>query len=435
MPNEIIKPHTFEVAKSNIQTLAHNVPPTVSLRQFPTEGTIFSWNEHNITGNEANSLLVSPLQNTLINLNSNIRSLFIIADEVYKALESLDKEYISGIIAAVRSAEVASNQAKTASSKAERASEQALDASKQALDASNKANSAQANIKRTIEALKTTVQILKDFKEEATKKIATVSTLNKQITTINYQIQRVEQTDGQTKRKLNSIDERIKAMELSISSVSKSADKLHSFLASLTHIKDVDKIWDDLNQSKEVVKGLIDTLTPFMSRVNESYKELKDSISQIKKRVDPLTHLPDVDAIWRDVEGHKTDLAGFHGQVDEFIGKVNQATERINNDIVALQQYRSVLESYQHLGDIDAIWGDVEGHKKDLAEFHRQVDNLISEVHIAQREIKESIIKMEEKNTAAHSRYEKRIKIAYYVGGSAVGLSVINYILQIIGIL
>ena len=54
MENEIIKPHSFEIAKNKIQKLAHNVPSTVSLNKFPTEGSIFSWNDHNITGDEAN---------------------------------------------------------------------------------------------------------------------------------------------------------------------------------------------------------------------------------------------------------------------------------------------------------------------------------------------------------------------------------------------
>lgn len=171
MENEINKPHSFEVAKNKIQTLAHNVPSTVSLNKFPTEGSIFSWNDHNITGSEANKLLVSPLQSTLIDQNSNIRSLFNIADEVYKALESLDKEYIAGIIASIESAKVASDQA-------ERASRQALDASQDALKASKKADNAQADIKKTIEGLTKTVRILKEFKEDVTGKLESIEEFN-----------------------------------------------------------------------------------------------------------------------------------------------------------------------------------------------------------------------------------------------------------------
>jgi cytochrome c556 len=150
--------------------------------------------------------------------------------------------------------------------------------------------------------------------------------------------------------------------------------------------------------------------------------------------LESFQHLGDVDAIWNDVEGHKRNLASFHQQVDAFTEKVDQTTERIYSDIAALQQYRSMLESFQHLGDIDTIWNDVEGHKRNLASLHQQVNNFISEVHIAHDEIKYSIKNLEDVNMASHIIYEKRIKTAYYVGGTALGLSIINYILQILGV-
>jgi hypothetical protein len=62
------------------------------------------------------------------------------------------------------------------------------------------------------------------------------------------------------------------------------------------------------------------------------------------------------------------------------------------------------------------------------------VNNFISEVHIAHDEIKYSIKNLEDVNMASHIIYEKRIKIAYYVGGTALGLSIINDILQILGV-
>ena len=376
MTNDIIKPHKFEVAKNKIQKLAHNVPSTVSMERFQTEGSIFSWNNHNITGEEANRLLVSPLQSTLVAQNENIRSLFNIADEVYKALESLDKEYISGIITSVEAAKMASNQAKAASSKAEQASSQALDASQKALEASISANNAQTDIKKTIEGLKMTIQILKEFKEKVTLELAEISPLNKLTNSIKNRVQNIEQEEIKTRGKVQLLENNIQSID-----------------------------------SKIIV------------------------ISELSKVIKSILHLSDVDAIWNDVETHKIELANFHRQVNTFIENVNQTTDRIYIDIAALQQYRSMLESYKHLGNVDSIWNDVEAHKTELADFHRQVDNFISEVKNTHSEIRESILKCEEANACAHIRYEKRIKIAYYIGGTALGLSIINYVLTLMGIL
>ena len=216
MTNDIIKPHKFEVAKNKIQKLAHNVPSTVSMERFQTEGSIFSWNNHNITGEEANRLLVSPLQSTLIAQNENIRSLFNIADEVYKALESLDKEYISGIITSVEAAKMASNQAKAASSKAEQASLQALDASQKALEASISANNAQTDIKKTIEGLKMTIQILKEFKEKVTLELAEISPLNKLTNSIKNRVQNIEQEEIKTRGKVQLLENNIQSIDSKI---------------------------------------------------------------------------------------------------------------------------------------------------------------------------------------------------------------------------
>ena len=498
MANEIIKPHRFEVAKNKIQTLAHNVPSTVSLNKFPTEGSIFSWNNHNITGSEANELLVSPLQSTLIAQNSNIRSLFNIADEVYKALESLDKEYIAGIIASIESAKVASGQAKTASTKAEHASMQAFEASQKALEASKKANNAQDDIKKTIEGLKMTVQILKEFKEKVAKDLGVVSSLNTQTASIKNRVQNIEHEEELTKGEIKFLEERIRHIGIKINSISEAAEVLQSiqpYLSSLSHIKDVDTIWNDVENQKTNLAGFHQQVDAFIERVNrttesihgdiaalqqyrsmlESFQHLGDidtiwndvenqktnlagfhqqvdafiervnrtterihgdiaALQQYRSILESFQHLGDIDTIWNDVENQKTNLAGFHQQVDAFIERVNRTTESMHGDIAALQQYRSILESFQHLGDVDAIWNDVEGHKIDLADFHQQVNNFISEVHAAHDEIKISINNLEDVNTASHVIYEKRIKTAYYVGGTALVLSIINYILQILGV-
>ena len=265
MANEIIKPHNFEVAKNKIHSLSKTVS-NVSLQKLPTEGSIFPWNNHNITGAEVNELLVSPLQSTFIAQNSTIKSLFEIADEVYKALESLDKEYIQGIITAIKSAEAASNQAKTASRKA--------------FDASIKAATAQDDIKKTIKALELTVAALKDFGE-----------------------------------------------------------------------------------------------------------------------------------------------------------KVNRTTARINSDIENWKQYQTLLESYQHLNDIDSIWTDVEKHKEHLFDWHEKLELFIKQGNSRLEKIESLILQAENDNTLLHQQYNKKIKIAYWIGGSAISLIIVNYIFQIMGLL
>ena len=432
MANEIIKPHKFEVAKNNIHSLSKTLP-NVSLQKFETEGGLFGWFNHKVTGDEINSFLVSPMQSILISQNSKIKELFNIADEVYKALESLDNEYIQAIIVAVKSAEIASEQAKTASTKANTASGQALDASRKAMDASTKATEAQEDIKRTIEALQVTVRVLKEFKENATKELSSIHSLDNRVNSINSKVKNIEHNIGVIAKSTNELE------------------SIQSDLIKVKHIKDIDLIWEDLKSCHDVINELIDRpaiveghkanlsafhqqVDSFVEKVDEATSRIDgdiESLQQYRAVLESYEHLGDVDALWGDVEGHKADLSAFHQQVDSFVERVNEATARIGGDIESLQQYRALLESYEHLGDVDAIWGDVEGHKEDLFGLHKKLDCFIEETHKEQEKILGLIDHMEDDNRIARLQFNKKLKIAYWVGGSAIGLAITNYILQL----
>ena len=160
-----------------------------------------------------------------------------------------------------------------------------------------------------------------------------------------------------------------------------------------------------------------------------------EALKQYRTLLESYKHLGDVDAIWSDVEGHKTDLASLHQQVEAFVEKVHQAGIRMDGDIEALKQYRTLLESYKHLGDVDAIWSDVEGHKTDLLDLKDKLNVFIKEAHSELERVNGLIQQMEESNNLVRLQYDKKLRTAYWIGGSAVGLSVINYILQIVGVL
>jgi len=378
MSKALIKKHNFEIAKREIERFSRNLPSNPSFERVEVDGGLFGWGDHKVTGTEMNQF-IEIVQNKLISVNTSLRSIIGEFKQVYNAFDFLDGEYINGIIGSVECAEEASKQALTA----------------------------QADIKTTVENLKKTVIGLVDLRKT---------------------VERIENTlNAQSPNDIALINRRINSL-----------NHIYSQFSSNSHYKDIDTIWNDVEGHKTDLAGLHQQVAYFIEKVNQTTERINNDITtlqQYRSILESYKHLGDVDNIWRDVEEHKADLTGLHHQVDAFVEKVNQITERINNDITALQQYRSVLESYKHLGDVDAMWGDIEGHKVTLDKLHQQVNDFISEVHAAETEIKESIQIMEESNADAHLRYEKKIKIVYSIGGTAVGLSIIQFILQIMGVL
>lgn len=138
--NEIIKPHSFEDAKNHIQTFSNRTSLDLELSRVSSSGGLFGWFDHKVTGDELNNV-TSQIQDYLIKFNGLHADFINEFGQVYKALESLDNEYIPAILSAVKGAERASEQAKAAHN----------------------------DIKKSIEAEKKIVKVLEEHKEKLDK--------------------------------------------------------------------------------------------------------------------------------------------------------------------------------------------------------------------------------------------------------------------------
>ena len=189
--------------------------------------------------------------------------------------------------------------------------------------------------------------------------------------------------------------------------------------------------------SKDVVTDLdqlhhqLDDINKEIGEVSKQFSDDIAGLQEYKSQLEAYEHLGDVDAMWNDVESHKKNLAELHQKVDGFIKEISHAAGRISEDISALQQYRTTLESYSHLGDIDAMWNDVEGNKKNLSELNQQqkevrkaITDISDRINVSEQTIKERDI-----------RVDKKIKIAYGIAGGSLALTIIQLVLQLLGIL
>ena len=199
-----------------------------------------------------------------------------------------------------------------------------------------------------------------------------------------------------------------------------------SKLESFQHLGDVDSIWSDVEGHKEDLADFHQKVGTFEKEVNDATAHIREdiaSLQQYRTKLQNYEHLGDVDSMW-------SDLKGFHQQVDSFKSEVNKTIAHINGDLVILHQCRARLEDYHHLRDIDSIWNDVKDHKVDLNGLHHQLKEFKEEVKNTNKDIRETMQRLEESNASAHKLLEKKLKKAYWCGGVAIGLSVLHLILQ-----
>lgn len=120
--------------------------------------------------------------------------------------------------------------------------------------------------------------------------------------------------------------------------------------------------------------------------------------------------------------------------VDELI-ELNETVKRMNSEIAALQQFCHILDSYEHLSDIDTIWKDIAEQETNIVAFHQQIERLNQRVHTTENEIKATINNIADANSPLLLTYNKKVRIAYCIGGSALGLSILHFILHVFAVL
>ena len=158
MNNIKIKRHSFDVAKNRLKEFSERKEAELAIDRVRTDGGFFGLGDHKVTGYELNNGLES-IQGHLIDLNTTNNKTIKEFREVYNALDALDKDYITSIVANIKAIEKTSNdvreQQKTLKQHNDKLATQ-----------QNKLDTHQTEIDKNVENMKKIVTTLKNFKEK-----------------------------------------------------------------------------------------------------------------------------------------------------------------------------------------------------------------------------------------------------------------------------
>ena len=138
LPTLVINTHNFEEAKDSLKKYADQTSTRISISNVSAKG--FMNIPHNVKGDEFNKI-ISEIQSRLIDINKLNQGFVDEFCEIYKAFESLDKDYIAGIVGSIQAAEKVSR-------------EEQKD---------------RADIKAVVSNLQKTTEVLKNFKNDLEK--------------------------------------------------------------------------------------------------------------------------------------------------------------------------------------------------------------------------------------------------------------------------
>ena len=491
--NELeLERHSFDVAKNRLKELSEKKESKLVIRSVETRK--FLGFNSKVTGKELNERLES-IQGHLIDLNKTNNKTIKEFREVYNALDVLDKDYITSIVANVKAIEKTSNDV--------REQQKTLKQHNEKLDTQqNKLDTHQTEIDKNIENMKKIVITLKNFKEklDGFQHLSDIDKIWSDCKTMRNDMQVVsdsivalakkskndiETTNTKNKALLNQVNKEIIDLQKKaktymdfFSDLSKKVDSTANLLdkqipviqytagfvsqmKELSHLNDVDFIWEDVNKAIVDINNLENELLT----VKASFQEIQEHVIKIESFIDVLNgyeHLKDIDQIWNDLDDAKTNIVDlfkleddcnkqlqtYQTTVDSLKVENKKQDEKINglsdgltemndfsqanrNLIEELQFFRNSIDTIEHVSDIDFMW--VQGNilKENLEDANSSILSLKDKTSEMDKDITDKSKETSEKIAVL----ETKLKYAYYVAVGALGLAVIELILALTGVI
>lgn len=411
-----IKTHDFEDAKLAIKKFSEETTTDLDFKRVNDKKGVGEWLgdaifgggigiNHKVTGKEFNDLTVQ-VQAHLRSVNNTQIKLIKQFGEVYKALESLDKEYIQGILISIKATE----------------------------ETSKGIAAAQEKITQIIEDQKKTLEILKKFKQkldgyahlgdidkiwsdcqawhaESSTLMASVGAVTDLSNENDAAIKELTFTQEAAASKIgeisNSLDEQISRIESLISFM----DKLNA----IVHLSDVDEMWASLINAQADLQKLYTEMVDVQAVIAKNAED----ISNIQEFVDLLSrqmHLNDIDAMWDKTEEHTAQITSLQEQ-DKTIKAI------INNNKDAADKVASELQKKDDQLDklIQSNKETVDHEVADLQENDAAAMKLIEENKLL---AEQALAEVNEQTATMMQQLNKKLMYAYLIAGGSLALAI-----------
>lgn len=335
----VIREHDFREAINSLQKYTEQTQKDVRISRVRQNDGPFNWRIHKVTGEEINEV-ISQIQTCIIDLKSLGQGFVAEFGQVYNAFNSLDRDYISGIVASIKAAEKVSK-----------------DEQKD-----------RADIKKLVEQHELSVKVLKKFKADLDN---LKSLTNKEFPEYMADLSKVQH--------LKDVDiiyvdlEKLKEDLATVTDLqTKYANTLHSVrdycdvLSRLQHILDIDELWTITESVREEVQNIKKSLEDQIHAVaglRTLIQQMQETQQQFEKKINKQVqeHAEEQAAKLDSMDRHyaeavetlateqKTKLGSIEKKQKEELNKLfecqSSTLEQIANDhALKLQQINQSLE-------------------------------------------------------------------------------------------
>lgn len=420
-----VKYHDFEEKKEQIKKFSEETTTDLDLKKVNDSKGFGEWFgdfclgrgiglDHPVKGKELNEL-TTQIQSHLQSINNTQIKLIKEFGQVYSLVEALDKGYIQAILVSMGLTE------KTSQSIPE----------------------IEAQIKKNVQNQRGTLEILRNFKQkiESYVHLGDIDELwddfqkwSQEVNLLSNSVSHAIANSEENTNKIVALKEAIEAKEKIICDLLEQLDqqiiRLESValytneLEKITHLHDVDEMWESLSSAQDSLRNVDNELTSIKNTAAQQQAEIESFLTFMEK-LSGLEHLSDVDAVWNRTEDHHHQLEEFTARNEQHAVKLDELKQQDEaildlvkankTSIHSLNEYQEKLCNMAHLDDIDEIWQSAERHAVQLYELQKQSDKIQTVIQSNKDEAHDAV-----------DMLMRKIKYAYWLAGSAVGLAIIE---------
>lgn len=393
--NEIVvKRHSFDMAKNRLKEFSEKTEAELKIDKVETEGVFLGLGNHKVTGYELNERL-ETIQKHLIDANATNNKVIKVFREIYNALDALDKDYITSIVANVKAIEKTSNDVRVQQETLKQHNEKLA-------NQQNKLDAHQVEIEKNVANISKIVTALKVFKEKLDR--------------YNH-LTDIDKIWNDCKAIQNEI--RVQQNEL-----------------------------DNLAATSENCKESIATLSKNLVDAEKYAADSRNLIIKLEdfcEEVSALDHLMEIDEIWKKNEEHQIRIKRVEQESKVHIDELNELEQRDSkmcesitsntHEISLLKKYKDELSGISHLYDIDGMWNDIEDHTSKLIECEKRDVELTDTIQKNKEEVNEKIVEAVQAANVAVEILTKKVKYAYWIAGGSAGLAIVEMILLLMKVI
>lgn len=412
--NELIeiKRHSFELAKNRLKRFSQKTDPEMSIEKVATEGYWIPFTEHKVKGAELNSRL-EAIQQIFIEVNKRNNKVIKEFREVYAALDILDKDYITGIVANVKALEKTSNDVRSQQQILKQHNNELKDHNNRLEKQQIKLNDNQKKIDKTVTNISKIVNVLKDFKEKIDK-YKHLDNIDK----IWYDYKKIEESLESLSKSTNDISEKLKK-ELA-------AVKQENASSLNTVKREISNILNQTESFNENISNLSKKIDDSVLMMNEQIENIQETTIFVES-LKSTAHIQNVDSMWADIEKCKIDADVMNNSISEHqikLGKLFLIGEDYKKDISTLFSKLAEIENDVKKNNylINKLSAQGENSETRVAQLEEKMEltvDHLSELVQADTNIAENI-------HVAVDSLNKKIKNAYWIAGGALCCAIVE---------